>query len=215
MKQIGLAWHNYHDSTKKLPGRSWPALIRPYIELNNYTAGLPIKVYLCPSRSASDKAQRDYGGASVANSILAATRLREVSDGMSNTMIVAERCANADGTLPSGLTTTIISASAQTSLRPEIQPITPIIIRPIIQPWYNIDSGEQVFNDTAYLDGSSPARASTSATAALTTLGFGSRHAGGMNMLLGDGSVRQYPYGHVSLTVFVGRNDGRVNNWPD
>jgi len=214
LKQIGLAWHNYHDSTKKLPGRAWPQLIRPYIEMTNYTNGTPIRVYLCPTRSSTDKAQRDFGGGRQANSILAATKLAHVTDGMSNTMIVAERCAQLNGTF-TALSTSLAAASQVDGL--------PAALAPTIGPpvtlaqWWNLDDGEDVIKDTAFLDGSSPARAATAlaVTVMPVSLGFGARHTGGMNMVLGDGSVRSYPYGHVGLGAVVGRNDGLVISWPD
>jgi prepilin-type N-terminal cleavage/methylation domain-containing protein/prepilin-type processing-associated H-X9-DG protein len=215
LKQIGLAWHNYHDSTKKLPGRAWPQLIRPYIEMTNYTNGTPIRVYLCPTRSSTDKAQRDFGGGRQANSILVATKLAHVTDGMSNTMIVAERCAQLNGTFTAP-STSLTAASQVTALPVELAPIQILPIT-LVRQWWNVDDGEEVIKDTAFLDGSSPVRAATAlaATVMPVSLGFGARHTGGMNMVLGDGSVRSYPYGHVGLGAVVGRNDGLVISWPD
>ncbi|MCI0460847.1 MAG: DUF1559 domain-containing protein [Gemmataceae bacterium] len=68
------------------------------------------------------------------------------------------------------------------------------------------DSGESVINNTAYQDGSSPGTGS---------LGFGSAHAGGMLMLLCDGSVRGFPFGAANLSAIVSRNGGEVVSLPD
>jgi prepilin-type N-terminal cleavage/methylation domain-containing protein/prepilin-type processing-associated H-X9-DG protein len=46
-------------------------------------------------------------------------------------------------------------------------------------------------------------------------LGFGSRHPGAMNMLLCDGSVRDWTYGAPGLHVVIGINDGMVSKFPD
>jgi prepilin-type N-terminal cleavage/methylation domain-containing protein/prepilin-type processing-associated H-X9-DG protein len=47
------------------------------------------------------------------------------------------------------------------------------------------------------------------------TLGFGSRHAGAMNILLCDASVREYRYGAAGLVNVIGRNDGQASSLPD
>jgi len=67
LKQIGLAFHNYHDSYKALPGTNWTMRLLPYLELNTIynkwdqtktaltsttnlaIAQTPIEVYMCPS----------------------------------------------------------------------------------------------------------------------------------------------------------------------
>src|SRR5262249_50264236 len=100
LHQLGLAWHNHHDAQQRLPGGNWPASIRPYVEMNNYGGG-SIKVYECPSRS-NGSVRRDYAGGSQGNSALYAVRVTDVTDGTSNTLMVAERCALRDGTFPSG-----------------------------------------------------------------------------------------------------------------
>jgi prepilin-type N-terminal cleavage/methylation domain-containing protein len=100
LHQLGLAWHNHHDAQGRLPGAAWPAALRPYVEMSNYAGG-PIKVYECPSRS-NGSARRDYAGGSQGNSALYAVRVTDITDGTANTLLVAERCALRDGTLPSG-----------------------------------------------------------------------------------------------------------------
>jgi prepilin-type N-terminal cleavage/methylation domain-containing protein/prepilin-type processing-associated H-X9-DG protein len=207
LKQIGLAWHNYESMTHNLPGHSWVSAIRPYIELDNYQAGSPIKLYLCPSRNHPTRAQNDYTGGSQANSVLNAQRLLDISDGLSNTMLLAERCALRDGTYP-----------------PATGSLLRIAVPALVTPWYLYDGGQPAIGDTAAPDGSvSPSGTSGGPVPLLViiggdrtaNLGFGSRHPGAMNLLLGDGSVRRYPYGRTGLGAIIGRNDGLVVNLPD
>jgi prepilin-type N-terminal cleavage/methylation domain-containing protein len=99
LKQIGLAWHNHHDALRRLPGTAWPSAIRPFIEMKNYAGG-PIVVYQCPSRDST--VRRDYAGGSQTNSALFAVRIADITDGTSNTLMVAERCASQTGTFPLG-----------------------------------------------------------------------------------------------------------------
>jgi prepilin-type N-terminal cleavage/methylation domain-containing protein len=101
LKQIGLAWHNHHDALRRLPGTGWPSAIRPFIEMKNYGGG-PIVVYQCPSRDSTTTIRRDYAGGSQAKSALFAVRITDITDGTSNTMMVAERCATQSGTFPTG-----------------------------------------------------------------------------------------------------------------
>jgi prepilin-type N-terminal cleavage/methylation domain-containing protein len=101
LKQIGLAWHNHHDALGRLPGTAWPSAIRPFIEMNNYDGGR-IKVYECPGRNSAGSARRDYTGGSQGNSALYAVRITDITDGTSNTLMVAERYATRQGDFLSG-----------------------------------------------------------------------------------------------------------------
>jgi prepilin-type N-terminal cleavage/methylation domain-containing protein len=205
LRQIGLAWRNYETTMKKLPGTAWPRLIRPFIELDNYESNTPIKLYLCPSRSPSTALQRDYGGGSQTDSALLASGLKDITDGLSNTMFVAERWAQLDGTIP-------------TSGGPIV---LPIYVNPVLYNlWCDVDFGQMPVNDTAIADGTTASSGTVIPLMAIifrppVDPGFGSHHAGAMNMVLGDGSVRTYPYSRPGLGVIIGRNDGAVAELPD
>jgi prepilin-type processing-associated H-X9-DG protein len=182
LKQIGLAWHNYANSEQLLPRNAWPDLIMPYIEQDHYDFQAKIKLYVCPSRRAPDGQTLDYVGGSQSNSVLGAKRWVDVTDGLSNTMLLGERWADANGNM------VFISTGLPGYLEP--------------------DHGALVAKDTAYRDGDIPPGSS------LFGRGFGGRHMGGMNILLCDGSVRIFPYGHPGLTAIVGRNDQIVVEVP-
>jgi prepilin-type N-terminal cleavage/methylation domain-containing protein len=91
LKQLGLAWHNFHDTNRKFPpvstagGRSIYRTLLPYIEQqtlvsssggvydpNNvasfandvtYAAAPPLKMFICPSRRTTSRPWCDYSGA--------------------------------------------------------------------------------------------------------------------------------------------------------
>ena len=131
LKQIGLAFHNFENSQRKLPGKSWPSKILPYIEQAKYVGDSNIDLYVCPSRRLPDAESLDYSGGNPSNSVLSATRWLEVTDGLSNTMLLGERWANADGSLPPRISTGLIG-------------------------YWEPDRGEAIVNDTAYPDGVVP-----------------------------------------------------------
>ncbi len=227
LKQIGIAFHNYEQVTKVWPGTQWPGSIRPYIELTNYALGTPIKMYLCPSRSLPTARQRDYTGGKEFNSALFAQRLDDITDGTSQTMLVAERCALQDGTFPptSGIflaaQPTFELGTASVAPTPTVAVSLPIIFN----AWYAVDQGQTPINDTAAPDGTFPLTRIGGPTILPViigggpqynqNLGFGAKHSTAMNMLLCDGSVRSYPYGFTGLGNLIGRNDGQVVQLPD
>jgi prepilin-type N-terminal cleavage/methylation domain-containing protein/prepilin-type processing-associated H-X9-DG protein len=131
LKQIGLAFHNYEVTEQALPGTTWPSRIMPYIEQARYGGEGKITLYVCPSRRAPDGETRDYSGGSQSNSALFAKRWADVTDGLSNTMLLGERWANADGSLPLWISTGL-----------------PGYLEP--------DRGTAVINDTAAPDGQVP-----------------------------------------------------------
>jgi prepilin-type processing-associated H-X9-DG protein len=135
LKQIGLAVHNFENNKRKLPGINWPSAIMPFIEQNNYNGQSNITIYVCPSRHVPDGQTLDFSGGSQSNSALNAKRWIDVTDGLSNTMLLAERWANADGTFP---------LSISTGLPGYLEP----------------NRGLAVVNDTAAQDGQIPAGSS-------------------------------------------------------
>jgi prepilin-type processing-associated H-X9-DG protein len=58
-------------------------------------------MFTCPSRD-NGNVRRDYAGGSQGNSALYAQRMLDISDGTSNTLLVAERCATRSGDFPTG-----------------------------------------------------------------------------------------------------------------
>src|SRR5262249_50999439 len=125
LKQLGLAFHQANDTTGSFPARDWPGTLRPYIEYKNYEEGRPIRPYLCPARSRPSAPQRDYAGGRGDDAAIAVERLNAITDGLSNTLLLADRCARADGTFPSQRLPT----------------------------WFNYDPGEEAVEDTAAPDG--------------------------------------------------------------
>jgi prepilin-type processing-associated H-X9-DG protein len=184
LKQIGLAFHHYENNKRKLPGITWPSGIMPYVEQSNYDGQGRVTLYVCPSRREPDGLTLDFSGGNQSNSVLFAKRWVDVTDGLSNTMLLGERWANADGSLPLGISTGLPG-------------------------YFEPNRGDAVVNDTAAPDGQVPP------TSTAFSRGFGGRHAGAMNLLLCDGSVRGFPFGRTGLTALVGRNDGLVVELPD
>jgi prepilin-type N-terminal cleavage/methylation domain-containing protein/prepilin-type processing-associated H-X9-DG protein len=182
LKQIGLAFQHYEEAHSLLPGVSWPGALQANLEIDpeRYIDGTPIRAYLCPARSRPDARQRDFTGGRQPNSALFADRLAAITDGTSLTVLLAERYALADGSLPPPEGTSE-GGEGDGSL------------------WYILDLGELPRDDTAFRDGSLPPDEAS---------GFGSRHPGSMNVLMCDGSVRAFAYGRAGLGLLLGRNDG-------
>jgi prepilin-type N-terminal cleavage/methylation domain-containing protein len=91
LKQLGLGWHNFHDTHRKFPlvstagGRSIYRTLLPYVEqglLVSSSGGLydpanaarfandvtyanapPLKIFMCPTRHSADRPWADYAGA--------------------------------------------------------------------------------------------------------------------------------------------------------
>jgi prepilin-type N-terminal cleavage/methylation domain-containing protein/prepilin-type processing-associated H-X9-DG protein len=131
LKQLGLAFHNYENNQRNLPGIYWPSRLLPYLEQANYVGDSNIDLYVCPSRRWPDAESLDYSAGNPSNSVLSAKRWEEVTDGLSNTMLLGERWANADGSLPPRISTGLPG-------------------------YWEPDRGEAIVNDTAYPDGQVP-----------------------------------------------------------
>jgi prepilin-type N-terminal cleavage/methylation domain-containing protein/prepilin-type processing-associated H-X9-DG protein len=131
LKQIGLAFHGYQNDQRNLPGIYWPSRILPYLEQANYVGSSNVDLYVCPSRRRPDPVSLDYSGGNPRNSVLSAKRWEDVTDGLSNTMLLGERWANADASLPPRISTGLIG-------------------------YWEPDRGEAIVNDTAYPDGVVP-----------------------------------------------------------
>jgi prepilin-type N-terminal cleavage/methylation domain-containing protein len=144
LRQIGLAFHNYHQSLRSLPpgcsqwrpwqgdpklkNFAWSALILPYLEQGplhnivnfdypfdhafNVPAGkTTVPIYLCPTVPArvTHRGRSDYGGLygqristrnNTDNGVLIYNRpirFAEISDGLTNTLAVAEDTGGPEG----------------------------------------------------------------------------------------------------------------------
>ena len=131
LKQIGLAFHGYQNDQRNLPGIYWPSRILPYLEQANYVGDSNVDLYVCPSRRGPDPVSLDYSGGNPINSVLWAKRWEEVTDGLSNTLLLGERWVNADGSFPPRISTGLIG-------------------------YWEPNRGEAIVNDTAYPDGTIP-----------------------------------------------------------
>jgi prepilin-type N-terminal cleavage/methylation domain-containing protein/prepilin-type processing-associated H-X9-DG protein len=130
LKQLGLAWRNYETSQRTLPGNSWPYRILPYIEQTNYNYDTKIALYVCPSRRQPDGMTLDYTGGNQIDGVLRAKRWVEVTDGLSNTMLLGERWADNAGNMS--------------------------YLSGLLLGYQDPDFGEPVANDTSYRDGDVP-----------------------------------------------------------
>src|SRR5262249_5284101 len=137
LHQLAVATHMYENTLRgHLPGASWPNALRPFIEQDNNYGYNPISVFTCPSRTDPGALGLDYCGGSQDNSFIHATGFRDVTDGLSNTLMYGEiaksTTSNTGGSYPS---TFYHYESNNTGGIP-----------------YS-DSGQPVVNDTAIQDG--------------------------------------------------------------
>jgi prepilin-type N-terminal cleavage/methylation domain-containing protein/prepilin-type processing-associated H-X9-DG protein len=249
LKQMGLAFHSYHDTIGAFPhgGKnicdapvdpsaaancaspptpdwgccgplnrnewSWTYYILPYIEQDNVfrttnnttVARTPIKTYYCPSRRAAilfnNNAKIDYAGCAGSNNSngmlvrggVMTVRMSDVTDGTSNTIMLGEKqlASNKWG---------------QTYDDNEAY-VSPGWDSEIFRIGSNNHPPRHDREHTAY----------TAADPFSGSALFGSAHSSGINVTMGDGSVRHIRYG-VNLTAWTracARNDGLVVNHND
>jgi prepilin-type N-terminal cleavage/methylation domain-containing protein/prepilin-type processing-associated H-X9-DG protein len=251
LKQIGLAIHNHHDTTGRLPtggrtpwagiwytngqpndipnqGTGWMFQILPYIEQDNLvrlggTSTTPtdtvgtkvVKIYFCPARRTSAKwsgywVLTDYAGATPNefwwgdpgpswNGDPIWTVIPQLTY---SGMIVRTGCQPGSTNFASvsdGLSNTLCVGEKQLDVR-------------------NYDSGDW-HDDQGWVDGWDPDimrsvhySSPKQDKAGVSGYDFGAAHPGGMNGLMGDGSVRQIPY-TMNLNVFRllgNRQDGQT-----
>ncbi len=225
LKQIGLGFHNYHDTYKKFPTAgdngptsccsadivsyySWTYHILPFIEQDPlYKIGQtnvsqlrisPVSIYYCPSRRQvrlyQGVAKCDYAvneGTNSSNGAIIYTRggttsIARLTDGTSNTLLVAEGRVHI-AYLDSGGQCCSDNEDAYTN-------------------GYGDDVGRRGSTppEPDLLDPTFPG--------SLCDGKFGSSHTGGLNGVLGDGSVRFIRFS-ITPQVFQYlciRNDGQT-----
>jgi prepilin-type N-terminal cleavage/methylation domain-containing protein len=245
LKQMALAWHNYHDTMGQLPtgGKnicnppihpaaqsrcttppssdpnwgccspwdrtewSWTYQFLPFIEQDNVHRNTnntivfraTIKIFYCPSRRQpvlfANNAKIDYAGSAgtgnngmLVRTGLSTVRLTDVTDGLSNTIMLGEKQLN-------------VTRMGQTydDNEPAVAPgwDSEIFRLGSVAPLH--DQRHDSWTATDPFAGSNR---------------FGSSHPTTFNVALGDGSVRTLRY-DVSFTVFRNaciRNDGQVAN---
>jgi prepilin-type N-terminal cleavage/methylation domain-containing protein len=232
LRQIGIGLAGYASAKGELPKQQWPRAILPFLEMDgvywSYGTNVAFKTYACPTRHDSGLPALDYGGGKHPDSALNAARLDDFPDGLSNTLMLAEK-------------SWMLQAPVFT------YPNTVYITEGPSVRFKTADEGRDVVLDTAQRDGAlgfevaevtvapgTPYRytdASYTFTAINTSahpvtisqvrpllgpggLGFGSAHPTSMNLLVADGSVRSFAYGAPGLDYLVQRSDGHAINWP-
>lgn len=228
LKQIGLALHNHHDATGRLPsgGTSWPApptfvnglvaapptqnagwafQILPYLEKEAIWHGTAdqaqkavVPGYFCPSRrrpcqvttygprgaidyAAATGAGGEWDGTGPYYGVIVRnpgrTRLADVTDGLSNTLVIGEKRLNPD--------------------------------RYVTGDWCDDEGYTDGWDNDIVCMTTSPF--GRDARKALN-YEFGSAHPSGMNAVFADGSVRHLKYGiDPAILVALGdRRDGVV-----
>jgi prepilin-type N-terminal cleavage/methylation domain-containing protein/prepilin-type processing-associated H-X9-DG protein len=236
LKQIGLSWHTFENTTGQLPQWDWPTLIGPYIEQAHAGSMGVVRLYICPSRNGPNALTLDYKGgyfwSQNLRSALSATHWAEITDGLSTTMLLTERgnvLAPGRETYPQGmfvfdeagilgyqnedLGLVPVADTAQqdgtvafTSHTITLSPRGFYFDHSAVDPYYYFFA----INRT-----NPPMTVTVFQNKPKAALGFGARHPGAMNMLLCDGSVRRYPYGRPGLGLLIAKDDGQVCEMPD
>jgi prepilin-type N-terminal cleavage/methylation domain-containing protein/prepilin-type processing-associated H-X9-DG protein len=284
LHQIGLAVMNYESVMNQLPAQSWPNSVMQFAEQTNNYGQSPVAIFVCPSRNPSESLVIDYAGGNVYNSFLHAQKFADITDGTSNTMMIAEKFeylqsgTGGSGSYPSGFYyydsnapapwgfstydqgRPVINDTAQQDT-PSEAPGNSITLYSMYDTsanfpnysWGNYPNNYAYYNGsysynypvytstyTYYLDAAKTKpwyfstyyynyqtgsyydayaenvtqppqtiKWSYSGAGSQQTKGFGSRHTSGMNILMCDGAVRNWPYNLTGLGIVVGMNDGQ------
>jgi prepilin-type N-terminal cleavage/methylation domain-containing protein/prepilin-type processing-associated H-X9-DG protein len=243
LHQIGIAFQNYESITGLIPGSTWgfwPSAIGPYIEQNDAGFSGPIRLYNCPSRNGPEAITLDYTGGTAwpppsytnFRSVFSASRWAEVTDGLSTTMLLAERgnLLAFGGNYPPGMYVSDEAGildfnDADLGLVPIADTAQPdgsvaystntinLAYCGFYFDWIPGDPNNYFFLAFNFTD--RPQTVTVIQNKPKGPLGFGSRHPGSMNMLMCDGSVRRYPYGRPGLGILITKDDGQVCEPPD
>ena len=274
LKQIGLAYHNYHDTNNKFPpggrdgrpggqanqnccnwndinytalnnagqqdnrdGYNWRYWILPFIEQDNLYKvvrradlyATPVKTYYCPTRRSptvyNGSARCDYNGNAgtsfangtpldgsadngsgvlngvVVRSNVSPINLSSITDGTSNTMLIAEKWLHPtqqgrDGGdnevwCNAGWDECVVRIGGGTYNHPTLG----------------------VIPRTPRADSDAP---NPTPPATIWNQSFGSSHAGGLNCVACDGSVRftSFTITPTTWAAYCSRNGGEVNDMP-
>lgn len=193
LKQMGLAFHKYHDLQGRLPTEygnnpSFYERLLPYLEQPDATPTTTVKTFLCPSRRGPDVgARRDYGyGATFARDGVGPCIL-DAKDGVTLTTV-----SNSDGTAYTIVLTHVWMSPTQYRTGD-----------PTDTGWANKQNSR-----TSIM---SP-RPDGDPTADTTYLG--SPHPGRMPTLYADGHVADFEYGRTDLAEgFAYQDVGPAGRW--
>jgi prepilin-type N-terminal cleavage/methylation domain-containing protein/prepilin-type processing-associated H-X9-DG protein len=232
---------------------SWPGAIRPFIEQDNngnggaewngdgsgsqinYSGGSNIKTFACPSRPSNTGVPTlDYeGGQMNVNAAIFATKLTDMTDGLSNTTLLTEANALAPPAInapPNALFVLSQSPIGAGSL-PAADPGRPILndtaqkdgnvnftaFTVTMSPFQFYQTSDPtvgysyvaINENFSFTNGQfTPLPLTVTLYKPDALVGFGSAHPTLMNMVMCDGSVRTFNYGQPGLTALINGKDG-------